>query len=70
LIFSVALSFLRRKILWPKKKVIEVEGKVVETLPNATFKVELYIGTNSLGAKSVIPLFYVPGADQLPLRVS
>jgi len=28
----------------PKKEAIEVEGKVVETLPNATFRVELANG--------------------------
>jgi len=28
----------------PKKEVIEVEGTVIETLPNATFRVELANG--------------------------
>lgn len=28
----------------PKKETIEVEGKVIETLPNATFRVELANG--------------------------
>lgn len=28
----------------PKQETIEVEGKVVETLPNATFRVELANG--------------------------
>lgn len=28
----------------PKQEIIEVEGKVIETLPNATFRVELANG--------------------------
>ena len=43
------MLFKKEEKNWAKEDVIEVEGVVVETLPNTTFKVELENGHQILG---------------------
>jgi translation initiation factor IF-1 len=72
-IFLRIVDKLRRKPFLAKDDVIEVEGKVTDTLPNAMFKVELENGATVLAHVSgKIRMHYIrilPG-DRVTVELS